>query len=329
MKILVSGGFGFIGSNYIIKTLGEFPYCHIVNVDSVTYAARPEFLNSHIRANCWGNRYTDYSGTDICNRNDINKIMLKEKPDIIVHFAAESHVCNSIRGPGAFYKTNVMGTFNVIEAMRWHCPDSLFIHISTDEVFGQALNGAFHEDSPINPRSPYAASKAASDQVVFAHAKTYGLRCVVTNCSNNYGPNQHPEKLIPHVISSALLEKPINVFLPGTQIRDWIYVGDHCDAINTLVWSLKPFPGEPQRFCIGGSNGMKNIDIIDYVLDKMGKPGAEKKFIDGRPTDDKIYLVSHEKLTLFSTWTPRTSLRDGITKTIEYYDDYYKMKGLL
>lgn len=334
MKVLVSGGNGFIGSNYVIKTLGEMPSCHIVNIDKGTYAARPEHLKAHLRANCWGNRYTEYN-TDICDSVKINEIMILEKPDIIVHFAAESHVCNSIRGPGAFYKTNAMGTFNMVEAMRRYCPDSLFVHISTDEIFGEALNGPFNEDSPIAPRSPYAASKAASDQVVIAHAKTYGLRCVVTNCSNNYGPNQHNEKLIPHVVSSALLGKPINVFMPGTQIRDWIYVGDHCDAINTIINAIKINPGHPQRFCIGGANGMKNIDVIDYVLDKMFhmeliKPRTvEKKLVDGRPTDDQVYLVSHERLTLASSWSPRMCFRDGIVETIKYYDDYYRMKGLL
>ena len=327
-SILVTGGAGFIGSNFIRYALQSRPDCRVINLDALTYAGNPESL-ADIPS---GSRYRFVQG-DICDRDLLERLLVEEQPAAIVHFAAESHVDRSIDGPDAFVRTNVNGTFSLLEATRkWWRDWSLelrggfrFLHVSTDEVYGSlGATGLFTEETPYAPNSPYSASKAASDHFVRAYHHTYGLPVLTTNCSNNYGPYQFPEKLIPLMILNALAGKPLPVYGDGMQIRDWLYVEDHCRAILTVLDQGKL--GE--TYNIGGHNEMANIQIVHTLcalLDEFrprpdGKPYTEQiTYVTDRPGHDRRYAIDAGKIGRELGWTPQETFETGICKTVEWY----------
>lgn len=328
-RILVTGGAGFIGSNFIRYVLKNFPHVFMLNLDLLTYAGSLENL-----ANLPENDNYRFIQGDICNQAEVEKIMQENGIDSIVHFAAESHVDRSILGPSAFINTNILGTFSLLEAARkvWLGSqkagdgDVRFHHISTDEVFGSLAPGEapFSETTSYAPRSPYAASKASSDHLVRSYNHTYGLPVTLTNCSNNYGPYQFPEKLIPLIITNALEGKPLPIYGDGMQIRDWLYVEDHCEAI----W--KVFQEAPTGECynIGGNNQPANLEIVETLcnlLDEL-EPGSAfkphqnlKKFVTDRPGHDRRYAMNITKIQQDLGWAPRYDLQAGLRKTVEWY----------
>tara|TARA_Y100000741_G_scaffold159656_1_gene120601 strand:+ start:3161 stop:4180 length:1020 start_codon:yes stop_codon:yes gene_type:complete len=327
MKIIITGGCGFIGSNFIHKQINTTDNI-LANVDSLTYAGNINNLSS-VNDN---SRYSFFEG-DICDKRFINKILLKFQPEAIVHFAAESHVDNSIDNPLKFVETNVLGTSVLLnEALKYwtiklnsDINAFRFIHVSTDEVYGSlGKTGLFNEDTPYSPNSPYSASKAASDHLVKAWNTTYNLPIILTNCSNNYGPYQYPEKLIPLIITNCLQEKELPVYGDGMNIRDWIYVDDHCDALNSLL--LDGRIGE--SYNIGGSNELKNIDLVNYICAELdiAKPRINGssyseliKFVDDRAGHDFRYAVNSSKLKNEIGWSQKQTFETGIRKTIQWY----------
>ena len=326
--ILVTGGAGFIGSNFIRCLLQAHPNGRIINLDVLTYAGNPESL-ADIEA---GPRYRFVQG-DICDKELFEQLMIDEQPAAIIHFAAESHVDRSIDGPAAFIQTNIIGTFTLLEASRkyWkELPDARkeafrFLHVSTDEVYGSlGTTGLFTEETPYAPNSPYSASKASSDHLVRAYHHTYGLPVLTTNCSNNYGPYQFPEKLIPLMILNALAGKPLPVYGDGMQIRDWLFVEDHCRAILTVLDKGKL--GE--TYNIGGHNEMANINIVHTLcalLDELrprsdGKTYAEQiTYVTDRPGHDRRYAIDAGKIGRELGWTPQETFDTGIRKTVQWY----------
>lgn len=326
--VLVTGGSGFIGSNFIHCLLQEKSDWRVVNLDALTYAGNPESL-ADIPA---GDNYHFAQG-NICDQALVKRLLSEEQPAAIVHFAAESHVDRSIDGPDAFVQTNVNGTFTLLEATRmwWRelSPELRerfrFLHVSTDEVYGSlGATGLFTEETPYSPNSPYSASKAASDHFVRAYHHTYGLPTLTTNCSNNYGPYQFPEKLIPLMILNALVGKPLPVYGDGMQIRDWLYVEDHCRAILTVLDQGKP--GE--TYNIGGHNEMANIRIVHTLcalLDELrprsdGKPYTNQiTYVTDRPGHDRRYAVDAGKIGRELGWKPQETFDTGIRKTVEWY----------
>jgi dTDP-glucose 4,6-dehydratase len=326
MNILVTGGAGFIGSNFLNLFVPRYPEHNFINFDKLTYAAN--LLNLKSTKNL--SNYTFEQG-DIANYDRVIEIFEKYNPDIVVHFAAESHVDRSILGPAKFVQTNIIGTFNLLEACRKDWFDSLkknklFHHVSTDEVYGSlSLNGTnlFTENTPYAPHSPYSASKASSDHLVRAYYHTYGIPTKITNCSNNYGPYQFPEKLIPLMILNALNNKPLPVYGKGENIRDWLYVEDHCEAIWTVI--QKGNIGE--TYNIGGNNEWKNIDIVNRICEllaeELGKnPLSFKKlitFVKDRPGHDLRYAIDSTKIKSELHWQPRETFETGLRKTIKWY----------
>ena len=326
--VLVTGGAGFIGSNFIRCILQEHPNCRIINLDALTYAGNPESL-ADIEA---GSRYRFVQG-DICDKELLEQLLIAEQPASIVHFAAESHVDRSIDGPADFIQTNIIGTFTLLEASRKYrkeLPDEQkeafrFLHVSTDEVYGSlGMTGLFTEETPYAPNSPYSASKASSDHLVRAYHHTYGLPVLTTNCSNNYGPYQFPEKLIPLMILNALAGKPLPVYGDGMQIRDWLYVEDHCRAILAVLDKGKL--GE--TYNIGGHNEMANINIVHTLcalLDELrprsdGKTYAEQiTYVTDRPGHDRRYAIDAGKIGRELGWTPQETFDTGIRKTVQWY----------
>jgi len=326
--ILVTGGAGFIGSNFVLQWLAS-ESSSIINLDKLTYAGNPANLATiaHDR------RYRFLQG-DICDRELVAELLLTHRPRAIVHFAAESHVDRSIHGPDDFIRTNVNGTFSLLEESRAYWSglaeekrDSFrFLHVSTDEVYGSLGpdDPAFTERSQYAPNSPYSASKAASDHLVRAYFHTYGLPVFTTNCSNNYGPYQFPEKLIPLVILHAMSGKPIPVYGDGLNVRDWIYVADHCEAIRTVL--ARGRTGE--TYNIGGGNEMKNIEVVETIcsaLDEL-RPGDPLvphkgliKFVADRPGHDRRYAMNSAKIESELGWKPRESFASGIRKTVQWY----------
>ena len=327
-SILVTGGAGFIGSNFIRCVLQSRPDCRIINLDALTYAGNPESLADIPE----GARYRFVQG-DICDGELLERLLVEEQPSAIVHFAAESHVDRSIDGPAAFVQTNVIGTFILLEATRkwWRelAPELRevfrFLHVSTDEVYGSlGATGLFTEETPYAPNSPYSASKAASDHFVRAYHHTYGLPVLTTNCSNNYGPYQFPEKLIPLMILNALAGKPLPVYGDGMQVRDWLYVEDHCRAILKVL--DRGQLGE--TYNIGGHNEMANIQIVNTLcalLDELrprpdGKPYTEQiTYVTDRPGHDRRYAIDAGKIGRELGWTPVETFATGIRKTVEWY----------
>lgn len=329
-KILITGGAGFIGSA-LVRYIVENKEDTVINVDSLTYAGNLESLDS-IKNN---SRYV-FEKVDICDSCELNRVIKKYQPDSIMHLAAESHVDRSIDGPSDFIQTNIIGTFTLLESVRKYLVSRdktfreqfRFHHISTDEVYGDLENTSelFTESTPYNPSSPYSASKASSDHLVRAWQRTYGIPIVVTNCSNNYGPYQFPEKLIPHILTSALKGKPLPIYGEGDQIRDWLYVEDHAKALYLVL--KQGLVGE--TYNIGGHNEKQNIDVVKTVCDILDEIVLEKPpavtsfhqlitFVDDRPGHDKRYAIDASKMENELGWKPEQSFESGIRKTVEWY----------
>ncbi len=324
-SILVTGGAGFIGSNFVRHWLAQHPGERLVNLDALTYAGNLESL-ADIEAS------PDYRFVhgDICDRELLERLFLDEQVEQVVHFAAESHVDRSITGPDAFIRTNVEGTFALLDTARklWGAnPERRFLHVSTDEVYGSLGpdEPAFTETHPYRPNSPYSASKAASDHLVRAYHETYGLPVLTTNCSNNYGPWQFPEKLIPLVILNALEGKPLPVYGDGRNIRDWLYVEDHCRGIDTVL--EQGAPGEVYN--IGGHNEWTNIDIVQRICDRLDElaPGERPyreliTFVKDRPGHDRRYAIDSGKIQRDLGWTPAHDFETGLEATLRWYLDH-------
>ncbi|MEJ2587602.1 MAG: dTDP-glucose 4,6-dehydratase [Deltaproteobacteria bacterium] len=326
-NMLVTGGCGFIGSNFVRYLLEESDFeGRVVNVDLLTYAGNPENL-SDVQA-AFPGRYVFVQG-DICDREAIARIFDTYEIDGVCHFAAESHVDRSIVGPDAFIQTNIMGTFHLLELARAR-RDRLerFHHISTDEVYGSlGSEGYFTEETAYRPNSPYSASKAASDHLVRAYHKTYGLPITISNCSNNYGPYQFPEKLIPLMILNALDGKSLPVYGDGLYVRDWLYVRDHC----TAVWRIMKHGRPGEMYNIGGNTEMENIRIVEMVCDMVDdlyplEEGGSRRdlitFVKDRPGHDRRYAIDFSKLKKGLRWTPEESFETGIQKTVRWYLDH-------
>ena len=328
-NMLVTGGCGFIGANFIRYLLKESDFTgRIVNVDNLTYAGNPENLADI--ENEYKNRYV-FIKADICDCTKMAEIFEEYRVDSVCHFAAESHVDRSIVNPDAFIQTNIIGTFNLLESAR-SCQSRiiLFHHISTDEVYGSlGREGYFKETTPYKPNSPYSASKASSDHLMRAYYKTYGLPMTISNCSNNYGPYQFPEKLIPLIILNALEGKSLPVYGDGRNVRDWLYVRDHCIAIWTIMKNGK----KGETYNVGGDSEMENIKLVEMICDILDE---EDKLSDGRPQKDLItfvkdrpghdlrYAIDFSKLNKELNWSPETSLETGIRYTIQWYMDNRK-----
>jgi len=325
-NLLVTGGCGFIGTNFIRYLLLSSDFkVRIINVDSFTYAGN--LANLKDIAEEYGDRYV-FIKEDICEKDAMDRVFKEYEIDGLCHFAAESHVDRSIIGPDSFIKTNINGTFNLLELARLHQDKLvLFHHVSTDEVFGSlGKTGFFKEETPYDPSSPYSASKAASDHLVRAYSRTYGLPVTISNCSNNYGPFQFPEKLIPLMILNAFEKKPLPVYGDGQNIRDWLYVEDHCKAIWTIMNNGKP--GE--TYNVGGLCERTNIDIVELICQIVDEiaPIPEKKshkdlitFVDDRPGHDRRYAIDCSKIKRELGWEPEESFEKGIKKTIKWYID--------
>ena len=310
MRIIVTGGSGFIGKNYILKRLNEYPDDTILNIDKLTYASNEEDII---------NKNYKHLKMDICSP-EINKVISDFNPDYVVHFAAESHVDNSIENPDSFIDTNILGTFNLLKSCQILTGDNKnfrFLHVSTDEVYGSLGDeGEFTEETAYDPRSPYSASKSASDHLVKSYFHTYGFPGIITNCSNNYGPHQHSEKLIPKIINNYLSNKNIPVYGEGLNIRDWLYVEDHCDALNIVLENGKI--GE--TYNIGGDCEMKNIEIVEHIIQELGGNRRDLiTYVKDRLGHDWRYAINHSKITKELGWKPKTSFLEGIKKTIQHY----------
>ena len=319
--ILITGGAGFIGSHAIRHFINKYPY-QIVNLDALTYAGNLSNLKD-LEADP---RY-HFVKADIKDRDAIEKVFEEYKPDWVIHFAAESHVDRSIMDPLAFIETNVLGTANLLLTAKKHwdnLDEKLFFHISTDEVFGSlGANGYFTETTPYDPRSPYSASKASSDHFVRAYHHTYHIPVVISNCSNNYGPYQFPEKLIPVVIQNIVNLKPIPVYGDGSNIRDWLYVQDHIEAIDLIAHRGK----RGETYAIGGHHELKNIDLVRLlcrIMDKkLNRPAGTSeeliRFVKDRPGHDQRYAIDPAKLEMELGWSPKVDTEHGMELTVDWY----------
>jgi len=314
-KILVTGGAGFIGSNFVIHLLKNRNDCSIVNFDLLTYAGNLDNLNEINN----DPRYKFVKG-DICDNAAVKKLFKEESFDYVVHFAAESHVDKSITGPAQFVITNVLGTQVLLQAAREAWGDDYgskrFVHVSTDEVYGTlGKTGLFTETTPLAPNSPYSASKAGSDLLVRSYFETFGFPALITRCSNNYGPFQFPEKLIPLMITNALANKPLPVYGDGMNVRDWLYVCDHCSAVETVLF--KGTLGEVYN--IGGNNEKYNIDIVKIILAELGKPESLITYVKDRLGHDRRYAIDSSKIQRELGWSPSVVFENGIRDTIKWY----------
>jgi len=309
MRLLITGGAGFIGSNFIHYILGKYPDYSIINLDALTYAGNLENLQ-----NLENNSTYQFVKGDICDASLMDELV--KKSDIIVHFAAESHVDRSILDSVAFMRTNVIGTHTLLEAAR-KAGNKRFHHVSTDEVFGSlgAQDAPFSEITAYDPRSPYSASKASSDHLVRAYFHTYGLPITISNCSNNYGPYHFPEKLIPLIITNLMEGKNIPIYGDGMQIRDWLYVEDHCKAIDLIIHQGKI--GE--TYCVGGKSEKPNIEIAKKILTLMDLGEDKIQYVEDRKGHDRRYAVDFSKIKNELGWQPEVSFEDGIKKTIQWF----------
>jgi dTDP-glucose 4,6-dehydratase len=321
-KVIVTGGCGFIGANFLVRFVPRLPEWTFVNVDKLTYAGNPQSL-----AELAGAPNYRFVRADICDAERVRALFAEERPDWVIHFAAESHVDRSIHGPTAFFHTNVLGTVTLLEACRelWKSHDGhLFHHVSTDEVYGSlGETGAFAETTPYDPSSPYSASKAASDHAVRAYHRTFGLPVKVTNCSNNYGPRQFPEKLIPLMILNAAEGRPLPVYGRGANVRDWLYVDDHCDAI--LAVATRGEVGA--TYNVGGGCELANLDVVHAICDAVaaetGGDAAALRglvtFVADRPGHDFRYAMDASRLRGELGWSPRETFASGLRKTVRWY----------
>lgn len=315
MTIIVTGGAGFIGSNFIFHMLGTYSDCRIICLDKLTYAGNLSTL-----APVMDNPYFRFVKADICDRDTVYKLFEAEHPNIVVNIAAESHVDRSIEDPSLFLETNIIGTSVLMDAClkygitRYH-------QVSTDEVYGDLpLDRSdlfFTEKTPIHANSPYSSSKASADLLVLAYHRTYGLPVTISRCSNNYGPYQFPEKLIPLMIVNALCDKPLPVYGEGLNVRDWLYVADHCRAIDLIIH--KGRVGEVYN--IGGHNEMKNIDVVKIICRELGKPESLITYVTDRKGHDMRYAIDPAKIHSELGWIPETKFEDGIKRTIQWYID--------
>jgi dTDP-glucose 4,6-dehydratase len=325
-NLLVTGGCGFIGSNFIHYLFSEQQFDgRVINVDKLTYAGNVENLAGVAEA--YPDRYT-FSQTDICDREALDRLFEDHAIDAVCHFAAESHVDRSILGPDDFIRTNILGTFNLLEITRKRKDQVLlFHHVSTDEVYGSlGAVGLFTEETPYDPSSPYSASKASSDHLVRAYHRTYGLPLTLSNCSNNYGPYQFPEKLIPLMVLNARAGKSLPVYGQGLNVRDWLYVEDHCRA----VWTIMHKGRRGQTYNIGGRCEMKNIDVVAMIcsildsLEPLENGCARKElitFVKDRPGHDLRYAIDFSKINHELGWAPAETFESGLKKTIAWYID--------
>jgi dTDP-glucose 4,6-dehydratase len=310
MKLLVTGGAGFIGSAFVRLTLVDQPSTRIVNLDKLTYAGNL----ANLQPVADNPRYRFVHG-DICNEALVNSLLAEEKPDAIVHFAAESHVDRSILSPAPVFETNLRGTFTLLEAARVH-KTPRFLHVSTDEVYGSIeLPHEADENYPLRASSPYSASKAGSDLLALSYFVTYGMAVTVTRASNNYGPYQFPEKLIPLMISNAIEDKPLPIYGDGMQVRDWLYVEDHCRAILAVIEHGRA--GE--IYNIGGSRALPNIEVVKRLLEAVGKPETLMQTVKDRPGHDRRYALSSEKLMRETGWKAEMPFEQGLRETIAWY----------
>ena len=320
--ILVTGGAGFIGSNFIIRILGKLN-CKVMNIDKLTYSGNLDNL-SGVKENY------DFLELDIVDKDRVKEAIMKFEPDVIINFAAESHVDRSIDNCSDFINTNILGTINLLEASLTYYQENKkdnfkFVHISTDEVYGSlGDSGSFSEDSTYAPSSPYSASKASSDHFVTSWIKTFGLPTIITNCSNNYGPFQFPEKLIPLMIINAINENKLPVYGKGDNVRDWIHVDDHCDAIIRIIEDGKV--GE--KYNIGGECEKKNIEIVEEICDIIDvlRPRNSNKsyrelieFVNDRPGHDYRYAIDSSKINSALDWKPKINFNDGMRNTVKWY----------
>jgi dTDP-glucose 4,6-dehydratase len=309
-NVLITGGAGFIGSNFIRSLLRERGNARIVNFDKLTYAGNLENLSDILQEP----RYTFVRG-DICDRTSLDTLFRDFAIDTVVHFAAESHVDRSILGASVFIQTNVAGTQVLLDAAKNHGVER-FLHVSTDEVYGSlGAEGRFSETTPLHPNSPYAASKAGSDLLAMAYHHTFGVPVVMTRCSNNYGPYQFPEKLIPLMIINALNGKSLPVYGDGMQVRDWLHVDDHCAAIARVLEHGRV--GEVYN--IGGNNEWKNLDIVRLLLRTMGKPESLITYVKDRPGHDRRYAIDAGKIKKELGWEPAITFEQGLPRTVEWY----------
>ncbi len=315
MTVIVTGGAGFIGSNFIFYMLKAHPDCHVVCLDKLTYAGNLSTLEPVMDKPNFR-----FVKADICDREAVYRLFEEENPDIVVNFAAESHVDRSIENPGIFLQTNIMGTAVLMDACR-KFGIRRYHQVSTDEVYGDLpldrRDLLFTEETPLRPSSPYSSSKAAADLLVMAYRRTYGLPVTVSRCSNNYGPYQFTEKLIPLMITNALNDKPLPVYGRGENVRDWLYVEDHCEAIDLVI--RKGRVGE--IYNIGGCGEMRNIDIVRLICKELGKPESLITYVADRKGHDLRYAVDPAKIHRELGWLPETKFADGIKKTIKWYLD--------
>jgi dTDP-glucose 4,6-dehydratase len=326
-KLIVTGGAGFIGSNFVHHWCKHYPGDRVVVLDALTYAG-----NRNNLAALEGKANLRFVHGDICDRGLVDTLLQEEAIDTIAHFAAESHVDRSILGPDAFVRTNVNGTFTLLEAFRhyWNGQgqpaEMRFLHVSTDEVYGslEADDPAFTETTPYAPNSPYSASKAGSDHLARAYFHTYGMPTLITNCSNNYGPYHFPEKLIPLMCINILMGKPLPVYGDGQNVRDWLYVGDHCSALDVVIHTGKP--GE--TYNVGGNNEVKNIDLVHKLCDLMDELAPDLPvrpsrdlitFVKDRPGHDRRYAINATKLKTELGWSPAQTVDSGLRQTVEWF----------
>ncbi|MCG7384158.1 dTDP-glucose 4,6-dehydratase [Paenibacillus sp. ACRRY] len=311
MKLLVTGGAGFIGSNFVMYMLDQHPDYEIINVDALTYAGNLENLKS-----LEGNARHTFVKADITDAAQMDRL-IGQGVDVLVNFAAESHVDRSILEPGVFVQTNVNGTQALLEGAKKH-NISKFVQVSTDEVYGSlGPTGLFTEDSPLQPNSPYSASKAGGDLLVRAYHETFGLPVNITRCSNNYGPYQFPEKLIPLMISRALADEALPVYGDGLNIRDWLYVEDHCSAIDLVIHQGR----NGEVYNIGGNNERTNVHIVKTILEQLCKPESLIKYVQDRPGHDRRYGIDPTKTMSELGWKPKHTFETGIKETIHWYLD--------
>ncbi len=326
-RLLITGGAGFIGANFVHYWHRIYPSDRLVILDALTYAGNLQNLEPLL-----DEAQIRFVQGDICDRPSIDALLREEAIDTIVHFATESHVDRSIFGPSAFVQTNVIGTFTLLEAFREHWNEQQrpsyyrFHHVSTDEVYGSLgpADPAFSETTPYAPNSPYSASKAGSDHLVRAYHHTYGLPTLITNCSNNYGPYQFPEKLIPLMCVNILLGQPLPIYGDGQNVRDWLYVGDHCSALDAVIH--RGAPGEVYN--IGGNNEVKNLDLVQALCDLMDelaphlpvRPSRDLiTFVKDRPGHDRRYAIDATKIKTELGWTPAETWQSGLRRTVEWY----------